>query len=87
MDEQKSTYKPPNDIDELVKYIVTNEKKGSKKKKKKNKKNNNSNNIGIVSKEEDECDEIVEHFKEEINKISSYSKKHKKLKYHILKIG
>ena len=81
---QKSTYKPPNDIDELVKYI---EKKGSKKKKKKNKKSNNSTNIGIISKEEDECDEIVEHFKEEINKISSYSKQHKKLKYHILKIG
>ena len=77
---QKSTYKPPNDIDELVKYIVTDEKKGSKKKKKKNKKSNNSNNIGIVSKEEDEYDEIVEQFKEEINKISSYSYNTQKIK-------
>ena len=76
----KDTYKPPNDIDELVKYIVTDEKKGSKKKKKKNKKSNNSNNIGIVSKEEDEYDEIVEQFKEEINKISSYSYNTQKIK-------
>ena len=77
---QKAVFKLPSDIDELVKFIVTDEKKSSKKKKKKGKKNNGTvtNNISTINPIREKSttsskDIEIENFKESINKISTYS--------------